>query len=77
MQDQLRAARDVLGWTQQHLGDAAGIHATLVSSLENGAAERLARVMSAEIRARLIASLEDEPSTELLNALRGLKVVKL
>jgi transcriptional regulator with XRE-family HTH domain len=77
LQDQLRAARDALGWTQQHAGEAAGVHPTLVSSLENGAAERLAHAMSVELRARLIASLDDEPDAEILHALRGLKVVKL
>lgn len=75
MRIELKAARDVLGWTQAQLGEAADLPATLVCSIERGAGERLALAMRAPLRERVSASLDGEPDIEATLALRGLKHV--
>lgn len=75
MREELKAAREALGWTQQQLGEAAGLPATLVCSVERGAAERMALAMVQPLRERVTASLDAEPDVEAAALLRGLKRV--
>lgn len=74
-QSELRAAREALGWTQEQLGEACGLPATLVCSVERGAAGRMAVAMKQALRERVAASLDTDPDAEALAALRGLRRV--
>lgn len=75
-QSELRAAREALGWTQQQLGEACGLPATLICAVERGAAERMVAAMRDPLRARVSASLDtDDPDAAALAALRGLRRV--
>ena len=75
-QSELRTAREALGWTQQRLSEACGLPATLISSVECGAAERMACALRGPLRERVASSLDgDDPDEGALSALRGLRRV--
>lgn len=82
-QSELRAAREALGWTQQQLGEACGLPATLVCSVERGAADRMAAAMRGPLRERVAAALDADEygdpyctAEDALAALRGLRRVQ-
>lgn len=62
--DRVRARRQALGWSQEHLGDVVGLHWTFVGQVERGQ-----RNLSLHNLLRLAASLDVDPG-ELVQGLK-------